>query len=152
MRKLTFVLAFFATVFLSGCATSLGGASFGQADSRVEQRVRFGTVHSVRDVSLEGSSMAGTLAGGLLGGLAGSALGGGSGQKIMTMLGALGGAYAGNAFQKSATESLGQEITIRLENGEFVAITQEKDAAVALKKGDSVRIVGSGRSTRVAQV
>lgn len=44
--------------------------------------------------------IAGTVLGGVAGGLLGSQIGGGSGQKVATVLGAAGGAYAGNQAQK----------------------------------------------------
>lgn len=151
MRKIALIIFAFASVLLTGCAVTspLTGASYGRTDVRVEQRVRLGTVFSVREVDIEGSGTVGTIAGGLLGGIAGNSMGGGSGKKLLTVLGALGGAVAGNAIEKGATELKGVEITIRLENGELVAITQGQDARQVFRKGDQVRIVGSGRSSRV---
>ena len=67
--------------------------------------------------------IAGTVLGGVAGGLLGSQIGGGSGKKVATVVGAAGGAYAGNQVQKnmqerdvnSATETRCKTINVRSE-------------------------------------
>jgi uncharacterized protein YcfJ len=67
--------------------------------------------------------VAGTVLGGVAGGLLGSQIGGGSGKKVATVLGAAGGAYAGNQVQKgmqqrdvdSATETRCKTVNVRSE-------------------------------------
>ncbi len=67
--------------------------------------------------------IAGTVLGGVAGGLLGSQIGGGSGKKVATVLGAAGGAYAGNQVQKgmqqrdtdSTTERRCKTVNVRSE-------------------------------------
>ena len=67
--------------------------------------------------------IAGTVLGGVAGGLLGSQIGGGSGKKVATVIGAAGGAYAGNQVQKgmqqrdtnSATERRCKTVNVRSE-------------------------------------
>ena len=67
--------------------------------------------------------IAGTVLGGVAGGLLGSQIGGGSGKKVATVIGAAGGAYAGNQVQKgmqqrdtnSTTERRCKTVNVRSE-------------------------------------
>lgn len=53
---------------------------------------------------------------------------------------------AGNAIERKVTEKKGIEVTVRLENGELRAITQEADEE--FRPGERVRLSGGG-TTRV---
>lgn len=57
--------------------------------------------------------IAGTVLGGVAGGLLGSQIGGGSGKKVATVIGAAGGAYAGNQVQKGMQERDTHSVTER---------------------------------------
>lgn len=107
-----------------------------------------GVVESVRQVSIEGSrSGVGAVAGGAVGGVAGSNIGGGKGSTIGAILGAVAGGVAGNAIEQGTTKKQGLEITVRLDNGELRAITQEADEA--FRPGERVRLLSGGGLTRV---
>jgi len=111
--------------------------------------VRMGVVESVRQVTIEGSrSGVGTLAGGAVGGVAGSNIGGGSrGSAIGTILGAVAGGVAGNAIEQGTSQKPGLEITVKLDNGELRAITQDADEV--FRAGERVRLLSGGGVTRV---
>ena len=138
-----------AMLLAGGCATSSNsGSVYSSGQTRSEQSVRLGVVDSVRQVNIEGSKgPVGVLAGGAIGGIAGSNIGGGRGSTIGSILGAVAGGVAGNAIENKVTEKKGIEITVRLENGELRAITQEADEE--FRPGERVRLLSSGGTTRV---
>ncbi len=137
-----------SAVILGGCASSSSGSVYSPRQARSEQTVRLGVVESVRQVSIEGSrSGVGAIAGGATGGLAGSNVGGGRGTTIGSILGAVAGGVAGNVLEERVTRKDGLEITVRLDNGDLRAITQEADEA--FKPGDRVRLLSGGGTTRV---
>jgi len=140
--------ALVAFAALSGCASTSSGSVYSGGQARQEQTVRRGVVESVRQVTIEGSrSGVGAVAGGVAGGVAGSNIGGGKGSTIGSILGAVVGGVAGNAIEQGTTTKQGLEITVKLDNGELRAITQEADEA--FRPGERVRLLSGGGVTRV---
>ncbi len=138
-----------AAAVMSGCASTSSGSVYSGAQARQEQTVRMGVVESVRQVSLEGSkSGIGAVAGGIVGGVAGSNVGRGKGSTIGSVLGAVAGGVAGNIIEEGTTRKQGLEITVKLDNGELRAITQEADEA--FRPGERVRLISGGGVTRVS--
>jgi outer membrane lipoprotein SlyB len=77
-----------------------------------------GVIESVREIKKEGEgSGAGAVGGAVLGGVVGHQMGAGRGRDAMTVLGALGGAVAGNKIEKNAKTSSEYRITVRFEDG-----------------------------------
>ena len=99
-----------------------------------------GVIESVREVEKtgEGSGL-GAVAGGVAGGLLGRQTGGGRGRDVMTVLGAIGGAVAGNAVEKNVKKVKSYEVAIRFEDGSSRLMTQ--DHPPAWRTGDRVRLV-----------
>lgn len=150
MRKLIASLFLLALVLLTGCVASLPqtGSNYTRSEVRSEQEVRFGTVKAVRKVKIEGSRGFGTLVGAFAGGAVGSVLG--NGQALAKLAGAVGGVVLSDKLSDSSVP--GEELTIRLEDGKIVAIVQETDAESAFRRGDKVRIIGKGSTSRVGLV
>jgi outer membrane lipoprotein SlyB len=137
-----------AAASLAGCASSQSGSAYTREQARQEMHVRQGVVESVREVTLEGTkSGAGTFAGAAVGGVAGSNVGGGKGQIIGAILGAVAGGVAGSAIEEGVTKKNGLEITVKLDNGQLVAIVQEGDER--FHPGERVRILSGNGTTRV---
>lgn len=138
-----------ASAFVTGCANTSSGSVYSGGQARQEQTVRMGVVESVRQVTIEGSkSGVGTIAGGAIGGVAGSNIGGGNrGSAVGTILGAVAGGLAGNAIEQGTTKKPGLEITVKLDNGELRAITQDADES--FRPGERVRLLSGGGVTRV---
>jgi outer membrane lipoprotein SlyB len=137
---------------LSGCASpGLTGTAYSQSDARQVQQVRYGTVLSVAPVIIEGrkDGIVGTGAGAIIGGLAGSTIGGGKGSSIAAVLGAVAGGMAGQAIEGNATRKQGQEITVRLSNGETLSIVQEVENQFFFKVGEQVRLLQRSGVVRV---
>lgn len=87
----------------------------------------------------------GTVAGGVLGGVLGNQVGGGNGKTAMTVLGAAGGAYAGNTVEKNMKKVTVYQMRVRMNNGSVRTIEQASPVAA----GSSV--VVQGNSLRLAQ-
>jgi len=99
-----------------------------------------GVIESVREVEKKGEgSGLGAVAGGVAGGLLGRQTGGGHGRDVMTVLGAIGGAVAGNAIEKNVKKTKSYEVAIRFDDGSSRLITQ--DNPPAWHSGDKVRLV-----------
>ena len=99
-----------------------------------------GVIESVREIEKKGEgSGLGAVAGGVAGGVLGRQTGGGRGRDVMTVLGAIGGAVAGNQIEKSVKKVKSYEIAIRFEDGTSRLVTQ--DNPPAWRSGDKVRFV-----------
>ena len=134
---------------LSACATGVGGDDYSRDQTRREQTVRLGVVDSVREVKIEGTrSGVGAVAGGVVGGVAGSTVGQGRGSTVGAVLGSVAGGVAGQAAEQGATRQTGLEITVKLDSGRLIAVTQSADES--FKPGDRVRVLSDGATTRVA--
>jgi len=140
------------TAVLAGCATgSNSGSVYSRGQAQREQVVRMATVETVREVTLDGGqSGVGVLAGGALGGIAaGRNIGSGTGSLVAGIIGAVAGGLAGQAVEGHVSKQRALEITVRLDNGELRAITQEADEI--FRPGERVRLLSSGGVTRVTR-
>jgi outer membrane lipoprotein SlyB len=144
------VYAIVAAALLAGCAVPPQSSSvYPYYQTQQELAVRTGTVESVRSVLIVNpQSGTGVATGAVLGGLAGSAAGSGRGQVAASILGALAGGLLGQRVEAGATQRPGFEITVRLDNSELRAITQEADEM--FRPGERVRLLSDGYNTRVA--
>jgi outer membrane lipoprotein SlyB len=134
---------------MSACASSKGGGAYERAQARQEMTVRLGVVESVRTVTIEGTKTPiGAAAGAAIGGIAGSTVGHGRGSTAAAILGAVGGGVAGAAIEEHVTKKEGVEITVRLDNGKLIAVTQEADEV--FRPGERVRVLSGGGATRVS--
>lgn len=135
---------------LTGCASSLSGSTYSRDQARGEMTVRMGMVESVRQVQIEGTkSPVGSIAGGVIGGVAGRNVGGGSGSIVGSVVGAVAGGVAGSAIEEGVTRQTGLEITVKLDNGGLIAVTQGADEA--FQPGERVRVLSGRGATRVTR-
>ncbi len=149
IRRLAALSAALASLAIVGCASSQSGSSYSRGQTRGEMNVRMGVVESVRQVTIEGSNTpVGTVAGGVIGGIAGSNVGGGKGSTVGSILGAVAGGVAGSALEERVTKKQGVEITVKLDGGQYVAITQEADEQ--FHPGERVRILSGQGVSRVS--
>ncbi|MEX2163486.1 MAG: glycine zipper 2TM domain-containing protein [Sulfuricaulis sp.] len=147
MRNFT-VIILAATALLAGCAGGLGSGDYERGQTRGVQEVQMGVVESVREVKIEGTKTGiGSTAGAVVGGVAGSEVGGGKGQIIGGVLGAVVGGVAGAAVEEGTTRQPGIEVTVRLDSGRTIAVTQAADEL--FKVGERVRILSGSGVTRV---
>ena len=139
MKKPLMLTAIFAAaILLSGCA-DYGSPSY-QSQSSASSGT--GVVDRIEVVRKgDSSNVAGTVIGGIVGGLLGHQVGSGSGQTAATIVGAAGGAVAGQEVQRrtrGANETF--RISVRMDNGVHQTITQ--DDITDLRSGDKVRVQG----------
>jgi len=141
--------AVLTVILLAGCAGGLGSRDYERTEARRVYEVKMGVVENVRAVQLEGTKSAvGTIGGAAVGGIAGSTVGGGKGQALATVIGAVAGGIAGAAAEEAITKQPGLEITVRLDTGRTIAVTQADDGE-RFNVGDRVRILESGGEARV---
>lgn len=151
--RITAVALLAGSFALQGCALQSSSADVYTArQAQREQTVRLGTIESVRAVKIQADngqpSGLGALGGGALGAIAASSIGGGRGALLTGIAGGLGGAVAGNAIEGGIAKRNGLEITVRLDNGDIRAITQEATPEI-FRAGERVRLVSGGGVTRV---
>jgi outer membrane lipoprotein SlyB len=144
-------------VVLSAVAVAFAGCTFPStrrtiraSQANVIQRVDTGVITSVREVNIEGQrTQLGMYGGGLMGGAAASGIGKGVGTAIASATGAVTGAIVGQATEEAVTRKRAQEITVRLDDGSTVVITQQVDSGL-FQDGDRVRLLNGGGEARVA--
>lgn len=127
---------------LAACATS--GTQSGEMD------VRQGVVEQITPIQIDSKKPAGVgaVVGAVAGAGLGSLVGAGTGRDVAMVLGAVGGAYAGNKAQKKYDQPVaGEQIVVRLSNGVLVSVTQAGHSG--LRQGQNVFIEGSGEDARV---
>ncbi len=99
-----------------------------------------GVIESVREVDTKGAgSGIGAVGGGVIGGLLGNQVGAGRGKDVMTVVGVVGGAVAGNEVEKRVKTTKSYEVTVRLNDGSRRVITEA--SVPTWRNGDKVRIV-----------
>jgi outer membrane lipoprotein SlyB len=99
-----------------------------------------GTVESIRSIEVHGDATGlGAVAGGLTGAVVGHQMGNGRGNTAMTVIGAAGGAYAGNEIEKNVKKHLVYRVTVKMDDGSFRTVSQATAPAFAV--GDKVRLV-----------
>lgn len=80
----------------------------------------------------------GAVAGAIVGGVLGHQVGGGSGKKVATVAGAIGGAYAGNVIEGKTRSTTSYQVSVRFEDGRRDSYTYPQDPGVSV--GDQVRL------------
>lgn len=134
-RASTLAIAF-AALALAACAPQ---PAFQVTDT---PSTRIGTVESVQQVvASNDTSGLGAIGGALVGGGIGSLFGGGTGRTVATVVGAIGGAYAGNQIEARNPHMVWQ-IAVRYDDGSFATIRQESTPIV--RPGDRVRVNPNG--------
>jgi outer membrane lipoprotein SlyB len=103
-----------------------------------------GVIESIRAVEMKGeSSGLGAVAGGVAGGVVGNQFGHGGTRTLLTIGGAAGGAFAGDAIEKNLKKHVAWRVDVRLSDGTLRTLSQKAQPPFAV--GDRVRIVdGSG--------
>lgn len=135
---------------LAGCATSSPDV-YRRGDALRMQTIQSGTVVSVRPVLIDGGqSGVGAVSGGVVGAVAGSSIGGRRESIAFGVLGAVGGAIAGNAIERHVTREDALEIVVQLRDGSRRSIVQAPGGDTILG-GDRVDIVTNGSTTRVVR-
>ncbi|MBC8950543.1 MULTISPECIES: glycine zipper 2TM domain-containing protein [Xenorhabdus] len=141
---------------LSGCADmgALSSDTYSIGQAKQAQTVTYGTILSVRPITIKGKqagdpNMLGLIGGAVLGGLLGNTVGDGSGQRLATAAGAIAGGLAGQRIEGALDQTKGIELEIRMDSGKNIIIVQKLDSTV-FSRGQRVRIANSGDSLTVS--
>jgi outer membrane lipoprotein SlyB len=130
-----------ATVFTASLTLLLAACSTPPAFQVTQPSTRDGVVESITQGAVQnGNATGGAIAGAVIGGLLGNQVGGGRGQTAATVVGAAGGAFAGN--QMATRQTNVWQIGIRYDDGSRATI--EQTSAPALRIGDRVRVSANG--------
>lgn len=144
------LLILMSLVIIGGCASKQSGGSFSRSEARKVQQVEFGVVEFVRPVEIEGTKTPiGAGAGAAVGSIAGSTVGSRKDGRIGAVLGGVAGGLIGAAAEEQLTKKQGVEVTVRLENGEVIAIVQEAVPEETFDVGDRVRVLTVEGNSRV---
>jgi outer membrane lipoprotein SlyB len=113
-----------------------------------------GTVQSVTAVERQGQVNGvpvgnttigiGTVAGGVIGGLLGNQVGNGNGKTLATVVGAAGGAYAGNTVEKNMKKVTVYDVRVRMDDGSI----RNMDISTAVPVG--AKVIVEGKNLRLA--
>ena len=130
-------------LMLAACADQPTNQSQQYPQGTYSQVARTGTVERIEVVNRKDpNNIFGTVVGGIVGGLIGHQIGGGSGQTAATIIGAAGGAYAGNQIQqRQRADHESFRVTVRFDDGTYQTI--EEKNFVDLRTGDRVRVEGN---------
>ena len=106
-----------------------------------------GVIDAIQPVEVKGkTSGLGAVAGGVAGGLLGNQIGHGGARTVMTVGGAAGGAFAGDAIEGQVKKHTVWHVTVRLEDGSVRTLSQNAQPPFAV--GDRVRIVNGSSIER----
>lgn len=128
----------------TGRSTDRNGGGDGDVDTRTAAAAprtcaNCGVVESVREVQVKGEGTGlGAVAGGVLGGVVGHQMGGGDGKKALTVLGAVGGGFAGHEVEKRARANTVYEVRVRMDDRSLRTLTSPQ----APKTGTRVTVDG----------
>lgn len=155
MRNTFLLSGLIAGALLTGCANlpaGLTGQYRNSADvytpgqAQQTQGVQLGTVVAVRSVTIAATqteTAGGSAIGAALGGLLGHQVGDGKGRTLATVAGAVAGGLGGNLVGQHAYQQPGLEISVKLDGGNIVSVTQATDVNIAV--GERVQLIaGNG--------
>ena len=157
--NLRLALGLAAALTLGACANtnapaSAGsGATYPQSGTAAGAYSGYGVVQSIdlvqqqQNTGIGGTGIGvGAIAGAVVGGIIGNQVGGGVGNTAATVLGAAGGAYAGNQIEKRNQQQVdAYKFTIRMNDGSYQTLTQNTNADVRV--GDRV-VIDNGVARR----
>jgi len=135
MRKLAIAL-FAGSLIFSGCTRLYNSNEVDLYNTNRVLTYKTGVVEGVKKVIIKDDG-SGTMTGIMSGTVIGGMFGKGKGNLLSTLIGGLTGALAGYELDKAN----GEELFIKLDNGEHIAVIVK---GVNFKVGDKVRIIMNG--------
>lgn len=143
-----------SAVALTGCTNTntLSGDVFTASQAKQVQTVTYGTLLSVRPVTIQGgddSNVIGAIGGAVLGGFLGNTVGGGAGRSLATAAGAVAGGMAGQGVQGVLNRTDGVQLEIRKDDGTTILVVQ-KQGPTQFTVGQRVMLASSGSTITVS--
>lgn len=151
MKKIVSILVLLvAALGLSGC--NVGGGNLRHANE--VSIVKRGVVTGLQPVTLAGTATGiGAASGAAVGTAIGANIGGDWKTRLVgALVGQVAGAVAGNAVEKKVTETNGVEVTIKLDDGNEVAIPKRNEEVAGITIGSRVRITTRGSAAAIERV
>ena len=145
-----YIVVFLGLSFmLGGCSsnTPLSENKAGTLKKEKVIRVQQGTVVGIKDVAVKGEK---SRVGGTVGSLAGSVLASGTIPYVGSLLGSMVGGAVGSSADDELSKKPGHEISLKLENGEQVTVTQL--ATTKFNIGDKVKLLLEENVAQVVQL
>lgn len=145
-KPLTLVFAVALVAACVGCTFPYSRRTVPRSQVGLVQTVEAGTVTSARVVDVEGErSPIGVFGGGLVGSAATKPGRGDSSRSgaVIQAGGAVAGAIVGSAVEEVVTRKTAQELTVRLDDGRTVVVTQIASGDL-FRDGDRVHVLNGG--------
>ncbi|AJJ62551.1 outer membrane lipoprotein [Yersinia aldovae] len=141
-------------VTLTGCTNNntLSGDVFSASQAKQVQTVTYGTLVSVRPVTIQGgdeNNIVGAIGGAVLGGFLGNTVGGGTGRSLATAAGAVAGGMAGQGVQGAINRTDGVQLEVRKDDGTTILVVQ-KQGSTRFSVGQRVMLASSGSTVTVS--
>ena len=145
-----YIVVFLGLSFMLGGCSSNKPLSENKAGTLKKEkviRVQQGTVVGIKDVAVKGEK---SRVGGTVGSLAGSVLASGTIPYVGSLLGSMVGGAVGSSADDELSKKPGHEISLKLENGEQVTVTQL--ATTKFNIGDKVKLLLEDNVAQVVQL
>ena len=139
--KLRLLAPAFGALFLLGCTFPSSKSIYDRNAAGRSMRVDTGDVVAVREVEISGRNTIVGTGGGAIMGRAAASGGSGVGGAVVQAASTVVGAVAGEAVEEVATRKTAQEITVKLSNGDTVAIVQELRTEGRFTVGEHVQVL-----------
>jgi outer membrane lipoprotein SlyB len=150
--KLPLLLTLGAVVLTAGCTLPSSQSIYDRNAAGRSMSIDTGNVIAVRSVQISGrSTIVGTGGGALMGSAAASG-GSGVGGAVVQAAGAVGGAIAGEAVEEGVTRKNAQEITIKLNSGDTIAVVQAISKEGSFAVGEHVQVMQGAAGTQVRRM
>ena len=146
------LFALLAIALGTGCTFPSKTSIYDRASAGRSMNVDTGSVVGVRNVQISGhNTIIGVGGGGLMGAAAASG-GSGVGGAVVQAAGAVGGAIVGESVEELARRTNAQEITVKMKNGETIAIVQPIAAEGTFRVGEGVQVLQGGAGATVRRM
>jgi outer membrane lipoprotein SlyB len=147
--KLPLFVAFGAVVFAAGCTFPSSTSIYDRNAAGRSMSIDTGNVVAVRSVQVSGrNTIVGTGGGAIVGHAAASGGSGVSGA-VVQAVSTVGGAVVGESVEEVATRKSAQEITIKLSNGDTIAVVQPIAQEGSFAVGERVQVLQGAAGTQV---
>jgi len=121
-------------------AFAAAGLAFAGSNALAASCYDCGSVVDVQTVTTQGeSSGGGAILGGVVGGVLGHQVGNGRGNTAATVVGAAGGAYAGNEIEKNKNKKTTYVVKVKMDDGSNRTFNYSQPTSFRI--GDKVKIV-----------
>jgi outer membrane lipoprotein SlyB len=150
--KVPLLVTLGAVALTAGCTFPSSQSIYDRNSAGRTMNIDTGNVIAVRSVQVSGrNTIVGVGGGALVGGAAASG-GSGVGGAVVQAAGAVGGAVLGEAVEEAATRKNAQEITIKLNNGDTIAVVQPVAQEGSFTVGEHVQVMHGAAGTQVRRM